>query len=172
MEVPPITFQDSGLSPDFDPSVQLLNRLTAKALGSRDEFLTFADKAKAAGVFELCMAVKQSREDFALDLQHLVSRMGGEPVTEESFGDWVHNAWTSVKLAFEPDKDPAVVQEMINEERSMEKALAEALEDSRLSVEAQDLIRGELEECRRTLQSMLPLEVVHRGEDSIDTDVI
>ncbi len=165
MEIPPITMQDSEWSPDSDPAVQLLNRLTAKSLGSRDEFLTFADKAAASGIFQLCMQIKQSREDFALDLQHLVTRVGGEPVTEESLGDWLHNAWTRVKLAFEADKDSAIVQEMISEERSMEQALSEALAEPGLSEEARSIIDGELQECLRTLESMSGLEAAHRTPD-------
>lgn len=153
-----------------EESVRTLNRVIAKAINSRNEFLTFAGKANSQSLFDFCMEVKERRDQFALALQHRVSAMGGEPATDENFSGWIHHVWSRTRLALEADSDYVIASESMREEESMQLALGEALDSGHIPVDLKNVFQQEQEFSIRIHGVMEDLKMKLKPEDFIDVN--
>jgi uncharacterized protein (TIGR02284 family) len=148
--------------------VKILNRVTAKAINSREEFLTFAGKAESQSLFKLCMDMKDRREVFASDLQHQVSGMGGEPVTDENFAGWIHHVWLRTRLAVESDSDYVIVSEAIREEESMRLALEDSMNEVNLPADIRAHFNQEKEYSESLRETMAQLKATLKPDDYVE----
>lgn len=151
-----------------DKAVEVMNRVIAQLINSREEFLTFAGKADSTALFDLCMSVKTRRDDIALSLQHQVVAIGGEPATDENFVGWVHHAWLKTRLAFETENDYVIAAEAMREEESMRLALTDAIETNLLPAPTQVHLEVERDYCVQLHQMFEELKTQLKPDDYVD----
>ncbi|MFM9873888.1 MAG: PA2169 family four-helix-bundle protein [Fimbriimonadaceae bacterium] len=149
-------------------SSTVLNRVIAKAINARDEFLLWAGKADSITLYELCIKMKHRRDEFALQLQHEVASLGQEPATEQNFAGWIHQGWTRIRLAVEPENDYVIASEMIREEESMRLALTDAMESGFVPKTVQHLLRAEIVKADELRKTMFDLKVKLKPDDYVD----
>lgn len=155
-------------SESHSKAASVLNRVIAKALNSREEFLLFAGKADSTALYELCMNLKHRRDDFALRLQHEVSALGEEPATDQNFAGWIHKGWARVRLALEQENDYVIAAETIREEESMRLALNEALESGYVSDTLKPMLSAEVAHSESLRDMMEELKAKLEPKDYVD----
>lgn len=145
-----------------------LNKLIAKMINSREEFLTFAGKAESEALYRLCQDTKERREDAVVTLQRFVSRIGSDPATDENFIGWLHHSWTKARLAVEQSPDHVIVSETAREEESMRLAFEETLELPQLPAEIAEFVRSEATWSRDMNELMVQLKDQLKPDDYVD----
>lgn len=167
-----LTLQNQAIAAEFeapsDDLIKALNRVIAKAINSREEFLTFAGKAESQPLFRLCMDIKERREALYVELQHRVSGMGGEPATEENFAGWLHHLWLRTRLALEQDNDFVIVSEAVREEESMRLALEESIQEPSLPADIRAQFTRERDFSSGLHDSLEKLKETLKPDDFVD----
>lgn len=146
MHTPIQTIEELVLVEDSEERMRIcdaLNSLIAKILNSRNMFANCAEASNHNSLSDLCLEWKRRRDQLALDLQKMVSRLGGIPATDENFAGWINRLWTKGRLVIESGTDDAITDELRVEEEGMRHAFEETLATPGLPHEARQVILHE-----------------------------
>lgn len=145
-----------------------LNKVIAQTLNSRNIFRDAAGKATTTKLSSQFVDWKHKRDQFALDLQHWVTRLGHEPEVEPNAVGWMHRQFVKARAAIESDSNYALVQELQREEQSMIDGLEQALEVKELPVMIRDRLLLEKKEAAVMKEMMHQLEGPLEPKDYVD----
>ncbi len=145
-----------------------LNKVIAQTLNSRNIFRDAAGKASTAKLSSQFVDWKHKRDQFALDMQHWVTRLGHEPAVEPNATGWLHRQFVKARAAIESDTNYALVQEMQREEQSMIDVIDEALEVKELPTMVRDRLLLEKKEAAVIKEMMHQLEGTLEPDSYVD----
>jgi uncharacterized protein (TIGR02284 family) len=104
-----------------------LNNLIETCKDGEQGFTTAAEKVKESSLKSLFAKYASQRAQCALELQSLVTQMGGDPATSGHVAGTLHRGWLNLKAALSRNEDQAIVDECEAGEDATMKNYGEAL---------------------------------------------
>ena len=142
---------------DRDDVVSTLNGLIETCKDGANGFRTAADGVEDASLKRLFSSFAEQRAQFAVELERVVTGLGGDPADTGHIAGAVHRGWINLKAAVTGKDDGAVISEAERGEDFAKERYQAALEktlpaDVRAAVERQYMQVKEAHDHVRSLE--------------------
>ena len=142
---------------DRDDVVSTLNGLIETCKDGANGFRTAADGVEDASLKRLFSSFAEQRAQFAVELERVVTGLGGDPADTGHIAGAVHRGWINLKAAVTGKDDGAVISEAERGEDFAKERYQAALEktlpaDVRAAVERQFMQVKEAHDHVRSLE--------------------
>jgi uncharacterized protein (TIGR02284 family) len=142
---------------DRDDVVSTLNGLIETCKDGANGFRTAADGVEDASLKRLFSSFAEQRAQFAVELERVVTSLGGDPADTGHIAGAVHRGWINLKAAITGKDDGAVISEAERGEDFAKERYQAALEktlpaDVRAAVERQYMQVKEAHDHVRSLE--------------------
>ena len=105
------TTEETNMATEEKDVRSVLNDLIETCKDGEQGFRTAAEKAKDTSLKSLFAKYASQREEYARELQSLMTQMGGDPSTSGHVGGTLHRGWLRLKEALTKDEDKAIIDE-------------------------------------------------------------
>ena len=141
-----------------DTTVKQLNQLLEKSYDAEKGYkkaIEDTDSTRLKSFFQDRAAL---RSRFATEIHNALSNLNEEPTTKGSAAAAVHRTWMDIKSAFTSENEEAILEECLRGEKSSAEDYEEALKDDTLLAEVRPMIKKQLTEIQKTINTVKKLE--------------